>query len=69
MEQRKLYRTIDNIIKEAPKFNKIEDLLAYVINQIISYEDINIIGGRLWKLNAKKDGYKIVDQIGEDEDA
>ena len=65
MEQRKLYRTIDNFIKEAPKFNKVEDLLAYVMQQTINYEDINITGGRLWKLNTKKNGYRIIYQIGE----
>ena len=65
MEQRKLYRTIDNFIKEAPKFAKVEELLVYVMKQIVNYEDINIIGARLWKLNAKKDGYNLVEQIGE----
>jgi len=65
MEQRKLYRTIDNFIKEAPNFTKVEELLIYVMKQIINYEDINITGARLWKLNIKKDGYKIIEQIGE----
>ena len=65
MEQRKLYRTIDNFIKEAPNFATVEELLVYVMKQIINFEDINIIGARLWKLNEKKSGYKLVDQVGE----
>jgi sigma-B regulation protein RsbU (phosphoserine phosphatase) len=65
MEQRKLYRTLDNIIKEAPNYTNIEELLVYVIKQIISLEDINIIGGRLWKLNDNKTGYRLVEQIGD----
>ncbi len=65
MEQRKLYRTIDKFIKEAPKFSKADELLVYVMKQIVNYEDINIVGARLWKLNLKKDAYNLVEQIGE----
>ena len=64
MEQRKFYRTLNNILKEAPKFSSSE-MLSYVLKQIIKNEDINILGGRLWKLNEKKDAYKIIEQIGE----
>jgi sigma-B regulation protein RsbU (phosphoserine phosphatase) len=64
MEQRKLYRTIDNFIREAPKFSKVEELLTYVMRQIINFEDIHILGARLWKLNEKKIGYKLVEQVG-----
>ena len=64
MEQRKFYRTLNNILKEAPKFSSTE-MLSYVLKQIIKNEDINILGGRLWILNEKKDAYKLVEQIGE----
>lgn len=65
MEQRKLYRTIDNITKAAPNFNTTEELLAYVLNEIIKNEEINIIGGRIWKLNEAKDGYNLMEQFGD----
>lgn len=65
MEQRKLYRTIDNITKAAPNFNTTEELLVYVLNEIIKNEEINIIGGRIWKLNELKDGYHLIEQFGD----
>lgn len=65
MEQRKLYRTIDSITKAAPNFNTTEELLVYVLNEIIKNEEINIIGGRIWKLNEIKDGYNLIEQFGD----
>ncbi len=64
MDPRKLYRTLENIIKEAPRFETEEDFLEHVIAQIINNEEINIIGGRLWKLNEKHDAYSLVAQMG-----
>ena len=65
MEQRKLYRTIENFIKEAPNFDRIEELLSYVLKQIINNEDINILGGRIWRLSENKKAYNIIEQFGE----
>ncbi len=65
MDQRKLYKTLDLIIKEAPKFDSDDQFLLYVIEQIIKTEEVQIIGGRLWKLNPLKDSYTLVEQIGE----
>jgi phosphoserine phosphatase RsbU/P len=65
MEQRKLYRTIDNITKAAPNFDTTEKLLVYVLNEINKNEEIDIIGGRIWKLNEAKDGYNLIEQFGD----
>src|SRR4029078_11492054 len=65
MEQKKLYRTLENIIKEAPKIVNEDELLGYVLEQIINNEEIKIIGGRLWKLNENKDAYILLEQKGE----
>lgn len=65
MDQRKLYKTLDLIIKEAPKFDSDDQFLLYVIEQIIKTEEVQIIGGRLWKLNTIRDSYILVEQIGE----
>jgi phosphoserine phosphatase RsbU/P len=65
VEQRTLYRTINNILKEAPKFSTTEEMLSYVLGQTIKNEDINILGGRIWKLNEKKTAYYLIEQIGE----
>ena len=51
MEQRKLSRTIEKFITEAPNFKKVDELLQYVLHQIIGNEHIGISGGRIWKLN------------------
>ncbi len=65
MEQRKLYRTIENITKAAPNFNSTEELLVYVLNEINKNEEINIMGGRIWKLNEARDGYNLIEQFGD----
>ena len=65
MEQRKLSRTIEKFISEAPNFKKTEDLLKYVLHQIISNENIGISGGRIWKLNNNKKAYTLLDQLGD----
>jgi len=65
MEQKKLYRTLENIIKEAPKIDKEEELLGYVLEQIINNEEIRIIGGRLWKINDSHDAYILFEQKGD----
>ncbi len=65
MEQRKLSRTIEKFITEAPNFKRIEDLLKYVLKQIITYEHIGITGGRIWKLNSNKNSYTLLEQMGD----
>jgi phosphoserine phosphatase RsbU/P len=65
LEQRKLYRTLENAMKEFPHFESDGELLKYVLKQVISYEDINITGGRIWRLNEDRLSYKMIDQIGE----
>ncbi|MDQ3193708.1 MAG: SpoIIE family protein phosphatase, partial [Bacteroidota bacterium] len=65
MEQKELYRTLENIIKEAPKIVNEDELLGYVLEQIIKDAEIKIIGGRLWKLNESKDAYILLEQKGE----
>ncbi|MEZ4823765.1 MAG: hypothetical protein R2942_15735 [Ignavibacteria bacterium] len=54
MEQKKLYRILEDIIKEAPKIDTDEELLGYVLQQIINNEQIHIFGGRIWKLSEDK---------------
>lgn len=65
MEQKKLYRTIEDIIKEAPKIDSDDDLLGYVLQNIINNENISIIGGRIWKLSEDKKAYILIEQRGE----
>lgn len=65
MDQRKLYRTLDNALKKSPHSDNDTDLLIFVLNEIINNEQINITGGRIWQLNENKTGYKMIEQMGE----
>lgn len=64
MEQKRLYRTLEDIIKAAPKINNEEELLSYVLEQIINNEEIKISGGRIWKLNDSKEAFILIEQKG-----
>ncbi len=63
MEQKKLYRLID--ILASKKYNNEEELLADVTEQIIQNHDIDVTGGRIWKLDTAKMAYRIIFQTGE----
>ena len=52
MDQRKLYRTIETVASKTLASD--EELLAEVVEQIISNEQIKLTGGRIWKLNVLK---------------
>ncbi len=62
MEQRKLYKTVETIASQS--FGKDKDMLISVVTQIIENENININGGRVWKLDAEKRSYILLFQTG-----
>lgn len=62
MEQRKLYKTIESIASQ--DFATDTDLLANVLKQIISNEEIQLKGGRIWKFEPRKKAYKLLFQTG-----
>lgn len=64
MEQRKLYRTLENVIRHSPNFDNDKQMLSYILKEIISHEDINIIGGRIWELSENKTYYTMIEQHG-----
>lgn len=65
MEQRKLYRTLEDAMKGYAKSRSDIELLTYVLEQVISNENIDITGGRIWQLNDNKTAYKMIEQRGE----
>lgn len=65
MEQRKLYKILESIIKDAPSFETNEEFLSHVLDKIINIDTIDINGGRLWKLNSDKKSYKLITQAGD----
>ena len=64
MEQRKLYRTLENVIRHSPNFDNDKQMLSYILKEIISHEDINITGGRIWELSDNKTYYMMIEQHG-----
>jgi serine phosphatase RsbU (regulator of sigma subunit) len=52
-------------MKEYPHFDKETDLLKYVLNEVISNENIDITGGRIWQLIDNKTAYRMIEQMGE----
>ncbi len=63
MELRRLYRTIEKIASR--EFEKEEDLLQQVIHEIVQNEEINLKGGRIWKLDPRSGSYELLHQVGE----
>ena len=63
MDQHKLYRTIQLLGEQ--HFRTEEQMLAYVLENIIANEQIPIKGGRIWKLDPAKGTYRLIHQAGE----
>lgn len=62
MEQRRLYKTLDTIASD--KFNNEHELLVEVLSQVVRREQIQITGGRIWKLNRVREAYELLYQTG-----
>jgi sigma-B regulation protein RsbU (phosphoserine phosphatase) len=62
MNQRRLYHTIESI--DSQKFESDEALLIYVLEDLIRKEQVNVKGGRIWKLSPAKRTYTLIYQTG-----
>lgn len=60
MEQRKLYKTLDSVASQ--KFNSEKDLLFRVVQKLVDDDQINVSGGRIWKLNKSEKAYQLIFQ-------
>lgn len=63
MDLRRLYRTIENLASR--EFESDEELLAFVLKEIVSHQEIPIKGGRVWKFDAKTASYELIHQVGD----
>ncbi len=63
MEQRKLYRTIEILASQS--FESFHDLLHEILIQIVNNEEIDVSGGRIWKLDESDVAYKLLYQTGD----
>ncbi|GIK61220.1 MAG: hypothetical protein JETCAE03_02230 [Ignavibacteriaceae bacterium] len=62
IDQKKLHRLVESIA--SGKFKTEEEMLIATMNEIIGNEEIEITGGRIWKLNDQSETYKILFQTG-----
>ncbi len=62
MDQKKLYRTIETVASK--NFSTDKELLEEVVRQIVKHEEIQLTGGRIWKLDVRKKAYKLIFQTG-----
>ncbi|MCL5029387.1 MAG: serine/threonine-protein phosphatase [Bacteroidetes bacterium] len=62
MDQRKLYKTIENLASQ--KFESEKEMLLSVLNQIIEMENIHVTGGRIWQFDSSAGKYCLVYQAG-----
>jgi phosphoserine phosphatase RsbU/P len=62
MNQRQLRKTIASLYSK--KFDSTTELLAHVVHQIIQHGNIEIQGGRVWRLSATDFSYELIAQVG-----
>lgn len=62
MYYRKLHKTVEKIASKS--FTSVEEMLQSVLVELIEDENIEISGGRIWKINPAKKAYKLVFQTG-----
>jgi sigma-B regulation protein RsbU (phosphoserine phosphatase) len=62
LDQKKLHKTIESIASQ--KFNSEEEMLKYVLEQIVNDKSFEITGGRIWKLEPETFSYKLLYQTG-----
>lgn len=62
MNQRQLHKTIESF--DSKIFSSTEELLTHVLHQIVQHDTISIQGGRVWKLEAAQDAYRLIAQVG-----
>ncbi len=62
MDQKRLLKTIETVASK--NFDTDQELLEDVVKQIVASEEINLRGGRVWKLDSKRKAYRILFQTG-----
>ncbi len=62
MDQRKLYKTIENLASQ--KFTTEKEMLETVLNQIVEMENIYVTGGRIWNFDSATGDYCLMFQTG-----
>ncbi|MBU2494699.1 MAG: serine/threonine-protein phosphatase [Bacteroidetes bacterium] len=62
MEQRKVLKIIESLASKP--LISFRELLSEVVTEIVNNDQINVTGGRVWKLDAENKGYRLLFQTG-----
>jgi sigma-B regulation protein RsbU (phosphoserine phosphatase) len=62
IDQKKLHRLVESIA--SGKFKTEEEMLITTVNEIVGNENIDVTGGRIWKLNELAETYSLLYQTG-----
>lgn len=62
IDQKKLHRLVESIA--SGKFKTEEEMLITTVNEIVGNEEIDITGGRIWKLKESTETYTLLYQTG-----
>ena len=62
IDQKKLHKLVESIA--SGKFKTEEDMLITTVNEIVGNENIDVTGGRIWKLNEQMETYQLLYQTG-----
>ena len=62
IDQKKLHKLVESIA--SGKFKTEEEMLITTVNEIVGNENIDVTGGRIWKLNEQTETYQLLYQTG-----
>lgn len=62
IDQKKLHKLVESIA--SGKFKTEEEMLTKTVDEIVENENIDVTGGRIWKLNERAETYKLLYQTG-----
>lgn len=62
IDQKKLHRLVESIA--SGKFKTEEEMLITTVNEIVGNENIDVTGGRIWKLSERSETYRLLYQTG-----
>ncbi|MCW8995403.1 MAG: hypothetical protein OQK77_06285, partial [Psychromonas sp.] len=62
IDQKKLHRLVESIA--SGKFKTEEEMLITTVNEIVGNENIDVTGGRIWKLSEQTETYSLLYQTG-----
>ncbi len=63
LPQRHLYKLLDRLLRS--RFDSEDDLLKYLVRELVERDEFAIVGARLWKLIPESQAYRLLYQYGD----